>query len=544
MDVALLDSLQAGAVALSAPLFLIVAAVVVLMSDIAGRRSALRSWTPFFAYFGVLGAGAIAWRQAAELATTEVTRLGTSATNLFWGGGVAFDSFGIGINLVLSVAALLTLLMSGRYLEERGLPRGEFFALILFATAGAMIMGQSADLINLFVGLEVLSVALYILIGFARKDRKSEESAVKYFLLGAFASGFLLYGIALVYGAAGITAATLQITAGHSLTSFSSLSELLQKSAGTAHPLIAQPLFVVGVAFLLVGLGFKAALAPFHSYAPDVYEGAPSPVAGFMSAAAKLGAFGGLIRLMLPIVSQGDSAALFRTLLWVVALLTMVIGNVMAFRQTNLKRMLAYSSIAHAGYILVGVLAGCTQRGALAAEGVLFYLFAYTLMNLGSFAIPVWLGKGGDEASEISELAGLGRRNPLAAGLLTIFMLSLAGVPPTVGFLGKLYLFLGAWRAGFPGLSVTALLLSGLGLFYYLNVVMKLYFEEGRTGESEPGRPDARRAALLAGIATVLFGLVPLGVLAPRIGAARAIAPVAEAPSTPTAGGSIEAPSH
>lgn len=539
-DAALWDSLQSGAVALGAPLFLVAAAIAALLCDVSSPNSLLKRMTGTVAMLGVAGGAIIALKQAGEVGANAETKLDPLATtSTFWGGGILIDGFGLGVNLIICIAALLTLLLSGKYLAERQLPRGEFFALILFASAGAMVMAQSADLVNLFVGLEVLSVALYILAGFAKRDWRSEESAVKYFLLGAFASGFLLYGIALVYGAVGIAASELQVQVGHSLTNLGTIADLLSRTAETSHPLVRMPLFVFGVGFILVGLGFKAAIAPFHSYAPDVYEGAPAPVAAYMSAAAKLGAFAGLIRLMQPILAQGESASLFRIALWVMALLTMLVGNVMAVRQTSVKRMLAYSSVAHAGYILVGVLAGSVKGGALAADSVLFYLFAYTLMNIGAFALTVWLGGNGEEQAQISQFSGLAKRHPLAAGVLTIFLLSLSGIPPTAGFLGKLYLFLGAFKAGFVGLAVAGLLISAIGLLYYLNLVVKMYFEDGQE-TPEPVRADARLAAVLAAVGTIVFGVMPVRLLTPKADTKPAIA----APVASESGEAAPAESH
>lgn len=515
------ESVRGGAIALGTPFFLIAAAVAVLLCDIADRNSALKKLVGPVANFGAIGGFLIALKHLTELGGLGGPRLQPmlDRSALYWGGGVIVDGFGVGVNLILCIAAFLTLLMSGRYLEEKGLPGGEFRALVLFATSGAMIMAQSADLVNLFVGLEVLSVALYILAGFARRERKSEESAVKYFLLGAFASAFLLYGIALIYGAVGLTSTKLNIEVGHSLTNLGAISELLVKSAATSAPLATMPIFVTGVALVLVGLGFKSALVPFHGYAPDVYEGAPSPVAAFMSAAAKLGAFAGLIRLLLPITANTLNDSSIRNIVWTMAILSMIVGNVLAIRQVNVKRMLAYSSIAHAGYLLVGVLASGAKGGELAADAVLFYLFAYTLMNLGAFAVTVWLGGEGREFSQISHFAGLGKRHPLAAATLTLLLLSLAGIPPTAGFVGKLYLFLGAYQAGFVGLAVAGLLASGLGLFYYLNLVVLMYFKDGGSTEPEPVRADARFAAVLAAILTLAFGLTPATLLSPKVAA-------------------------
>ena len=526
------EAIQGGVIALGTPLFLIAAAIAALLCDVAGRDSVLKKLVAPVGYIGAIGGFIIAIKHLGQLGGIGGSRLQPilDRGTLYWGGGVVVDSFGVGVNLVLCIAAFLTLLMASRYLEEKNLPGGEFRALILFATSGAMVMAQSADLVNLFVGLEVLSVALYILSGFARRERKSEESAVKYFLLGAFASGFLLYGIALIYGAVGLTSAKLNLEVGHSLTNLGAISELLGKSATTDAPLASMPIFVTGVALMLVGLGFKAALVPFHGYAPDVYEGAPSPVAAFMSSAAKLGAFAALMRLLLPITANTLSDSSIRNIVWTLAILSMIVGNILAIRQTNVKRMLAYSSIAHAGYLLVGVLASGAKGGELAADAVLFYLFAYTLMNLGAFAVTVWLGGEGREFSKISHFAGLGKRHPLAAATLTVLLLSLAGIPPTAGFVGKLYLFLGAYQAGFVGLAVAGLLASGLGLFYYLNLVVLMYFKDGES-EPEPVRGDARLAAVLAAVLTLIFGLTPATLLSPKV-SAPAVATVA-APADP-----------
>ena len=521
MNEMLWDTVRGGAVALGTPLFLIASAIALLLCDIGDSGSALKKLALPVGFVGVIGGMIIALKQAIELGVNggpHLTSLAGDSSALFCGGGIVVDGFGVGVNLILCVAALLTLLMSGTYLAEKKLPAGEFHALILFATAGAMVMAQSADLVNLFVGLEVLSVALYILAGFARTERRSEEAAVKYFLLSAFATGFFLYGLALIYGSVGLTAAKLHLEVGHSLTNLGAISEVLMRSASSDAPLATLPIFVAGVALMLVGLGFKAALVPFHGYAPDVYEGSPAPVSAYMSAAAKLGAFAGMIRLLQPVLIHAPADAVLRTIVWTLALLSMVVGNVMAVRQTNIKRMLAYSSVAHAGYILIGVLASATAKNTdgLAADSVLFYLFAYTLMNLGAFALTVWLGKSGREKMEIASFAGLGKRHPLAAATLTVLLMSLAGIPPTAGFVGKLYLFLAAMQAGYIGLAVVGLLVSGIGLFYYLNVVVLMYFRDGSETQ-EPVRTDARLAAVVAAILTIVFGLAPAMLLSPKL---------------------------
>ena len=495
--------------ALGAPLFIILLGMVVLLLDLgegAGGVRRRRLLSPV-SILGLIGAAVIAARNS-----------GLSDT--FFGGGMIADNFAALFAIVLCLVAALAILMSDGYLAERGMQQGEYYALILFATSGAMLMAQSHDLVNVFVGLEVLSVALYILSGFARRERKSEESAVKYFLLGAFASGFLLYGTALVYGAVGLTAHALGVAiSGPSYTNFAVIGEVLTASGGTATPLVASPIFVAGVAFLIVGLGFKAAIVPFHSYAPDVYEGAPTPVAAFMSVAAKVGAFAALIRLLGVLAGAGATGP-FHAVLWGLAVATMVVGNVLAVRQTNIKRMLAYSSIAHAGYILVGVVASLNPATAnLAQEAVRYYLFAYTFMNLGAFALVVWLGRAGTEWADIRDYAGLGRRNPLAAFAMTVFMLSLAGIPPTAGFLGKLYVFLSAIQAHEPVLACIGLVVSAIGVFYYLNIIVTMYFREPVNDFAGARAGGGKWAALLCAAATIVFGIVPSAVLPDLAGA-------------------------
>jgi NADH-quinone oxidoreductase subunit N len=420
--------------AIASPIILMVIGMVVLLWDLGLDQGSKRRlmWVSLF---------------SCAVAAVAAARLLVGGQTLAFGGGMVSDDFGNLFNIVLCVIAALSILMSDRYLEERDMNPGEYYALILFSTSGAMLMAMSFDLINVFLGLEILSVALYILSGFVRREPRSEESAVKYFLLGAFASGFLLYGTALVYGAVGIAARTHGLdpttATSASFTNFGVISATL----AAVPDLAITPLFVAGVALIIVGLGFKAAIVPFHAWTPDVYEGAPTSVTAFMSAAAKAGAFAAFIRVFQMLIPAGgvgeetivSAQAPYEAILWGLAAATMIVGNVLAVRQSNMKRMLAYSSIAHAGYILVGVLA--SARSPLAQGAVLYYMFAYTFMNLGAFALVIWLGRGGREYTEIGDYAGLSRQQPLAAATMAVFMLSLAGIPPAAGFFGKLYLF-------------------------------------------------------------------------------------------------------
>lgn len=495
-------------VAVAPPIVLIVVGMVVLLWDLwlaPGRKQPLL-------LLSLLGTFAAALAAVGGLAPGERTA---------FGGGMISDNFGNLFNIVLCVIAGLSILMSERYLGEKEINEGEYYALIFFSTAGAMLMAMSFDLVNVFLGLEVLSVALYILSGFARRDIRSEESAVKYFLLGAFASGFLLYGTALIYGAVGLVAQNIPTLQGGSFTNLGVIAQALDATPALA----TSPLFVSGVALLIVGLGFKASIVPFHSYVPDVYEGAPTSVTAFMSAGAKAGAFAALIRVFEVLLPTHETYA---GVLWGLAAATMIVGNVLAVRQTNIKRMLAYSSIAHAGYILVGVLAAGTQNSELSRGAVIYYLFAYTFMNLGAFALVIWLGRsGGREYLNIGDYAGLSREQPLAAAAMAVFMLSLAGIPPAAGFFGKLYLFLGAVQSGLVGLAVLGLLASVVGVYYYLNVIVAMYFRPPIHDFADVRGGGAKGAALIAAAATLVFALFQIRAFLPRLGDAPMTSPAA-----------------
>jgi NADH-quinone oxidoreductase subunit N len=380
-----------------------------------------------------------------------------------FGGTLVADDFALLFELILIVIVALSIALSEKYIQQKGINYGEYYALLLFSTSGAMLMACSRELITIFVGLEILSIALYVLSGFARTEPRSEESAMKYFLLGAFSSGFFLYGIALIYGGAGTTRLDLL------------LNVPITAAAGSPFAL-ASPYTVTGFALLIVGLGFKAAIVPFHSWTPDVYEGAPTSVTAFMSAGAKAGAFAAFIRVAAALLPLSQTYPHvyggFIDVLWILAILTMIVGNVFAVMQTNIKRMLAYSSIAHAGYILVGLLAQNPEGRA----AVLFYIFAYTFMNLGAFGVLILLARRGDEPVTMDDLQGLAQRQPLAAGMMALFMLSLAGLPPTVGFIGKFFLFLAAVHAHLYALAALGLVVSVIGVFYYLRVIVRMFF--------------------------------------------------------------------
>ncbi len=429
-------------------------------------------------------------------------------------GTVIADDFALMFQFILLVVAALSIALSERYIQTKGINYGEYYALLLFSTSGAMLMATSRELITIFVGLEVLSIALYVLSGFARTEARSEESAMKYFLLGSFSSGFFLYGIALVYGGTGTTR--------------------LDFLANLPLAALASKYTVAGVALLIVGLGFKAAIVPFHSWTPDVYEGAPTSVTAFMSAGAKAGAFAAFVRVAMAVLPLDHS---FHVVLWALAILTMIVGNVLAVVQGNIKRMLAYSSIAHAGYILVGVL----SQNQMAHAGILFYVLAYTFMNLGAFGVIIMLARRGDEITRIKDLSGLAARQPGAAAMMAIFMLSLGGIPPTVGFMGKFYLFLGAIQAHQYGLAVTGLVASVIGVAYYLRIIYTMYFQPARrefpTGSLWGFAPGADVALIVSAFLTLALGVYSTGLYnvsvqgANSLGQTRALAPVAVLPT-------------
>ena len=382
-------------------------------------------------------------------------------TILAFGGMFVLDDFTLFFQWLFLVITAIAALISMRFNERESINRGEYYALLLFACSGMLLMAGSGDLILTFLGIEILSIATYVLAGFKRDDVRSNESSLKYFLLGSFATAFLLYGIALIYGGAGST-------------NYHSIRAVTQLQGS------AQVTTLIGMALLLVGFGFKVATVPFHAWAPDVYEGAPTPVTAFMTVGPKAAGFAALLRVLveaLPSLEPHWSA-----LLWVSAVLTMTVGNVVAILQTNVKRMLAYSAIAHAGYILIGLVAH--NRAGLGA--VLFYLIVYTVMNAGAFCIILSLSRKGDFRVNLDDYTGLGHKAPLAAAALSIFLISLAGIPLTGGFMGKVYLFSAALQQGYIGLAVIGVLNSVVSVFYYFRLMVLMYMKESSPGQPEP----------------------------------------------------------
>ncbi len=468
---------------------------------------------PFWRRLGIvsgnvslIGIGIAALFSGRQLVSAEV------ATSAFH-GAVASDTFGASCNLILLTAATVAVLLALTYLENKRLNLGEYYALVLFSTSGAMLMAASSDLIVLFIAIEILSVALYVLSGFARTDQRSEEAALKYFLLGAFAAGFLLYGIALIYG--GSAGA---VVGGGGTTNLSALSAFY---GGGVTP---NAMLITGIALLLVGLGFKAALVPFHMWTPDVYEGAPTSVTAYMAATAKIGAFAALLRVFYAFMPLSQY---WLIAIQILAVLTMFGGNILAVVQDNVKRMLAYSSIAHAGYLLVAIAAATDKQASAQAHdaaltALVFYLFAYTLMTMGGFAILIYLSRSGKDYQTLNDLKGLVRKDSSSAYLMLICMLSLAGIPGTMGFIGKWYIFYASVQAGQTWLGITLAAASIISIFYYLRVIATMCFQE----PDEPGEQVHATAptgvlfalAITVGL-TLVLGVAP-GLISPLINGA------------------------
>ena len=388
------------------------------------------------------------------------------------------DSFAIFFEVLFAILGILTVAIAHPYLVRRGLREAEFHILVMAAVIGMMVLGSATSLVTIFLGLELFSIALYVACGFARADSRSQESAAKYLLVGGFASAFVLYGMALVYGASGTTL----------------IPEIAKNIASSP---VSDPLLLLGILMMGVGFAFKVSAAPFHMWTPDVYQGAPIPVTAFMSVGTKAAAFAMIVRVFdsgLPHLGPE-----WQALLAFVAAVSMIVGNLLAIAQTSLKRLLAYSGIAQAGYILIGVIAG--GKDGLAA--VLFYLFSYLFMNFGAFAVVTLMAGPDGDHDRIADLDGLHRRSWPMAVLMTVFMLSLAGFPPFVGFFGKLFLFTAGVNAGYTWIVVLAVLMSVVSVYYYVRVLIPVW--------SQSGRVDALRVPFSSSAAIGLSGIFSLG---------------------------------
>lgn len=419
-------------------------------------------------------------------ASASIALMKTSGA--FFAGTFLLDPFAFFFKFVFYISCGLGILLSINYLNIEGVRKGEYYALMLFATSGMMLMASAGDLITIYLGLELMAISIYVLVGFLRTDARSNEAAIKYLIMGAFSSGIMLYGMSLLYGLSGTTnlAAILAFLKGADLTN---------------------PVLFLSVTMLIVGFGFKVAAVPFHMWAPDVYEGAPTSVTAFMSAGPKVAAFAVVLRVFLYALQplQPD----FSAVISVIAVLTMAVGNIVALAQTNIKRMLAYSSIAHAGYALVGLAAA----GRDGAASVMLYLLIYAFMNMGAFGVVIMLRKTGVRGEEIADYAGLGRTNKIAAFLMLIFMFSLIGIPPTAGFVGKFYIFKAAVEAGLVWLAVAGVIFSAVSAYFYLRVIMIMYMHEPRAEIRLATAPSLSIALAVAVTAVVYIGVMPGRVL-------------------------------
>lgn len=492
-------------------LILSTAGVVIMLFDAFTRRRGQRWVTGGLALAGIAASAASVlwlWSGAADASA--------SAFN----GMLVLDTLRLSFTLVFLVVAALTVLISMIWVEWEGLPAGEFHTLLLFATVGMMLMASGGDLVMLFLGLEILSIATYVMAGFRREDVRSNESSMKYFILGSFSSAFLLFGIALVYGA------TAKVVPGGAagqtiLPGSTNISVIAERLNDCLYP----PLLFAGAAMLMIGFGFKIASAPFHVWTPDVYEGAPTPVTAFMAAGPKAAGFAAFMRVFLfafPFAAAAASAKstgaqlhdAWLGALWVLSALTMTVGNVVALVQTNVKRMLAYSSIAHAGYALVGfVAAGAAQSESQSRESVaavVFYLLSYAVMNLGAFAVVTLVARSGDRRTDIEDYRGIGFQSPALSLTLSIFLLSLLGVPLTAGFMGKVVVFSQALGRGYTWLVIIGVLNTAVSVYYYLRLIVVMFFRERTTDWRAPRVPASVALVLALTVAGVLYlGLFP-----------------------------------
>jgi len=461
--------------ALLAPLLTVVVwAAALLLVDVFAIPEGNKKLTGYLAIVGLLVAGLVG------LPLWDVS--GST-----FSGMLVLDRYSLSLTWIFLIVGAMACAMALDYLPRHGIEQGEFYPLIMFAVAGMILLAQGTDLIVLFLGIEALSITLYILTGFAYPRLSSEEAAMKYLVLGAFAAGFFVYGIALIYGATGTT-------------NLAGIAEHLGRQTLVAAD---QTLLLAGAGLVLVAFSFKIALVPFHMWTPDVYEGSPTPVAAFMSVGTKGAAFAALLRIVA--YALVDVRGYWLPVLAVLAALTMVVGNLGALGQMNVKRMLAYSSIGHAGYILMGIMVA-PERGT---EAFLFYLLAYALTNLGAFGVLIALEQRGEAAWSLDDFNGLFQRRPMLAVAMALFMLSLAGVPPTAGFWGKFFIFTAAYEGGLGWLAVVGVISSAIAAFFYLRIVAKMFMQ----APTRELRPELGRGLsadiIIAGVATVVIGLIP-----------------------------------
>jgi NADH-quinone oxidoreductase subunit N len=460
------------------------AAFLVMAVDLVAPPKRVLAW---IAAGGLVAGAAVALGQWLTVRGGEV-RIDGRNTEAGFAGMVAMDRFGLYCTLLFAGVGVLTIMVADGYMERRRAARGEFYGLLLLIITGMIGMAVSTDIVSFFISFELMSLPTYILAGYIWRDARSGEASMKYFVNGAFASAILAFGLALLYAATG-------------QTNYALIAQSLESL-----PADARTLLVVAFVLVVTGFGFKVSAVPFHSWAPDVYEGAPTPVTAFMSVGVKAGAFVGFIRLFT--VAAGVEWQTWTDALIILAVLTMIVGNVLALPQRNLKRMLAYSSIAHAGYLTLGLIASGAAQDTAGSSAILFYLAGYALMNLGAFGILVWIRNHRAFAYTLDEVGGLARTMPWTALLLALFMISLTGIPPTVGFWAKFYLFTAVVNADLTWLAIVAVLMSAVSAYYYLRVVWYMYFRDAPEGAEVTAEPAAPRLGI-----GVALGVVALGVL-------------------------------
>ena len=462
-------------IALAPVLVLSVFAMMVLVVDLFGGRN-----KPLLVFISLVG-----------LLMTAISAFAKNPIPAYsFNDSYIVDHLSLFFICIFTISSALAILLSVEYNEREGIRAGEYYALILFCTVGMILLASSTDMIMIFLGIEIVSICLYVLAGIRRDDLRSNEAALKYFMLGAFATGFLLYGMTLVYGSTGST-------------NLFKIAEVVQNPAAQSNPLL-----LMGLVLLIIGFGFKVASVPFHMWAPDVYQGAPTPVTAFMAVGPKAAAFAAFFRVFAE--TFPELAPSWEILLSTVAVLSMFFGNLGAIMQTNIKRMLAFSSISHAGYILMAVIA----KNSLGSSSLLFYMLTYTFMTFGIFGIIIILGRKGEENLEMKNYSGLAYKHPVLALSMTIFLLSLGGLPPFAGFIAKFYIFSAAIQEGLITLVVIAVLNSAISFYYYLKVIIFMYMKEPEAEFNISLTPLTLFVVFIGVITTVSLGIFPGSIIA------------------------------
>jgi NADH-quinone oxidoreductase subunit N len=452
-------------------LILICVALILILLDLVTRKKVI------VASAGIIGALLSLYVTFSIYALTGVQSA--------FGGMFILDGYSIFFKLIFYLTLIFTICISLKYMEIEGASFGEYYSLLLLATSGMMIIASASDLIVLYLGLELMALSTYILVGIIRHSIKSNEAAIKYFLLGGFSSAFLLYGISMIYGLTGTT-------------EIETIAAYIGERGFAENQIL-----LFSVVLFVVAFGFKIAAVPFHMWAPDAYEGAPTSITAFMSVGPKAAGFAALGRVFM--IAFSSMQVEWSTILIPLAVLSMIFGNVIAIAQTNIKRMLAYSSIAHAGYALLGVIAG-TEEGL---SSMMSYMFIYAFMNIGAFAVVIMLRSEGLRGEDISDYEGLAKSHPLPSALMLIFMFSLTGIPPTAGFIGKFYVFMEAIKAGYVSLVIIAVIFSVVSAFFYLRVVMFMYMKEPKEGVALATSAPMGFVLVVTALTTIILGVFP-----------------------------------